>query len=93
MKIKVHEKHRVCEGLYENPNGMGVVLNLLPDAIKCASLERNNRLGSGFFVSLVGKLIIYGDKTEIRGNLDGDGGEAMLKFLKENGGNSDENNE
>jgi hypothetical protein len=84
MKVVVHKKYRVCEGSQENQRGIGVVLNLLPDAIKCVSLERDSKFGGGFYVSLVGKLIIYGDKTEIRGGFDGEGGEVILEFLKEN---------
>jgi hypothetical protein len=84
MRVKIHEKLRVGETLYEDQNGKGVVFNFLPDGIKCVALERNTNFGGGFFVSSVARLIIYGDKTEIGGSLGKQGGEMIWEFLKEN---------
>jgi hypothetical protein len=93
MKVKVHEKLRVCEALQENQNGMGVVLNFLPDGFKCVALERNTNFGSGFFVSSVARLIIYEDKTEIGGSFGKQGGKVIWEFLKEKEKNSNKSDE
>jgi hypothetical protein len=92
MKVKVHEKLQVCEALQENQDGIGVVLNFLPDGFKCVALERNTEFG-GFFVSSVARLIIYGDKTEIAGSFGKQGGKMIWEFLKESKEDGDKSDE